>query len=152
MKRIIFVFSLLVIIILAGCSEQQAIEEGMEEPSTVDWKDVVLKDVITGENFKISDFKGKPILLESFAVWCPTCRQQQDKIKELHSQIGEAVVSISLDTDPNEDEQKIIGHINRYGYNWRFAISPKELTKGLIDEFGISVVNAPSAPLKTHLN
>jgi hypothetical protein len=29
--------------------------------------DMQLKDVATGNNFKIGDFKGKPVLLESFA-------------------------------------------------------------------------------------
>jgi len=113
----------------------------------VAWLDFELKDVSTGESFKISDFVGKPILLESFAVWCPTCTAQQNKLKELHEEVGDSVVSISLDTDPNEDEERIRTHIESNGFNWYYAISPIEVTQALIDEFGNSIVSAPTAPM-----
>jgi thiol-disulfide isomerase/thioredoxin len=111
-----------------------------------DWKQIELKDVRTGESFKISDFEGKPILLESFAVWCPTCTRQQNILKELHNENPE-IISISLDTDPNEDESKVLEHINRNDFDWRYAISPIDLTQALIDDFGVGVVNAPSVPI-----
>jgi hypothetical protein len=57
------------------------------------------------------------------------------------------VVHISLDTDPNEDEAKVREHIERNGFGWYFAVAPEELTKALIDEFGLTVVSAPSAPV-----
>ncbi|WP_157196632.1 TlpA family protein disulfide reductase [Methanococcoides burtonii] len=40
-------------------------------------------DTITGDTFKISDFEGQTIILETFAVWCPTCLQQQKKMEKL---------------------------------------------------------------------
>ena len=41
-----------------------------ETPSTaVAWLDTPLTDAVTGEEFKLSDFKGKPVLLHAFAVW-----------------------------------------------------------------------------------
>jgi thiol-disulfide isomerase/thioredoxin len=109
--------------------------------------DIELTDVATGQKFKISDFKGKPVLLESFAVWCPTCTSQQREIKKLKEKEGEAIVHISLDTDPNEDEAKVREHIQRNGFDWYYAVSPIELTTALIDEFGLTIVNAPSAPV-----
>lgn len=127
--------------------QQKMIEEMEPEPMQDGWRDAELKDVLTGSTFKISDFKGKPILLESFAVWCPTCRKQQEKIKELHEDVGDSVISISLDTDPNEDTSKVIGHANKNDFDWLFAVSPTAVTQELIDEFGISVVNAPGAPV-----
>jgi len=111
------------------------------------WMDFELKDIRTGESFKISDFAGKPILLESFAVWCPTCTKQQRDIKELHEEVGDDVISISLDTDPEEDEARVLAHIQSNGFEWYYAISPIELTQSLIDEFGNSIVSAPSVPM-----
>ena len=111
------------------------------------WMDIELKDAATGEKFKIRDFKGTPILLESFAVWCPTCLRQQKAMQELKAREGERVVHISLDTDPNEDEAKIKEHAQTHGLDWHFAVSPLELTKALMDEFGLRIVSAPSAPV-----
>jgi len=111
------------------------------------WMEIELKDLNSGETFMISDLIGKPILLESFAVWCPTCKRQQDNLKTLHEELGDSFVSIGLDTDPNEDEAQVRSYIEKNGFDWRYAIAPKELTQALIDEFGVGVVNAPSAPI-----
>lgn len=116
-------------------------------PDSSDWKDIQLKDVNTGNTFKISDFKGKPVLVESFAVWCPTCTKQQKEIKKLHDLIGDDVVSVALDTDSNEEESKIKAHAERNGFDWNYVVSPPELTRKLIDTYGTSIVNAPSTPM-----
>ena len=110
------------------------------------WRTTELTDVKTGETFIVDQFD-KPVILESFAVWCPTCTRQQKEIKKLHQEIGEDAISISLDTDPNEDRQKVLDHINSNGFDWYYAVAPKEVTQSLIDEFGFSVANAPSAPV-----
>jgi thiol-disulfide isomerase/thioredoxin len=111
------------------------------------WIDAEFKDVRTGESFRISDFAGKPVLLESFAVWCPTCTKQQKEIKEFHEDVGDSVVSISLDTDPNEDEARVLEHVNSNGFDWYYAVSPASVTQELINEFGVGFVNAPSVPM-----
>ena len=110
------------------------------------WRDVVLRDVRTGVEFKVSDFSDKPILLESFAVWCPTCTKQQNEIKKFH-EVSSDVISISLDTDPNEDEAFVLDHIERNGFDWYYAVSPVAVTQMLIDEFGPGIVQAPSVPM-----
>lgn len=127
---------------LAACTTS-----GTLAPATPAWMDIELTDVATGEIFKISDFKGRPVLLESFAVWCPTCLAQQQEVKKVKQSQGEKVVHISLDTDPNEDEGLVREHLERNDLDWYFAVSPVALTQALIDEFGLSVVAAPRAPV-----
>lgn len=112
------------------------------------WMEIELKDVNSGETFKISDFEGQKVLIESFAVWCPTCTLQQQKTKEFEqTSAGKDVISISLDLDPGEDEAQVLRHTEENGFDWRYAISPIELTQGLIDDFGSSVISAPSVPM-----
>ncbi|MEE9192697.1 MAG: DOMON domain-containing protein [Candidatus Aerophobetes bacterium] len=118
-----------------------------EVESAQAWMDIELKDVRTGELFRVSDFRGRPILLESFAVWCPTCLRQQKEMQKLKEKEGDTVVHISLNTDPNEDEDKIREHLEENGLDWYFAVSPPELTKALIDEVGLAIVSAPLAPV-----
>ena len=134
-----FVFLLLGVVLLFGCTIQA-------DTVSKDWKNVELKNVNTGEMFKISDFDG-PVLLESFAVWCPTCTKQQKIFKEFIAQDTTGVLHVSLDTDPNEDKQQIIDHALSNGFEWYYAVSPIELTQQLIDIYGVGVVNAPSVPV-----
>jgi thiol-disulfide isomerase/thioredoxin len=121
--------------------------EGWLDATSRSWYNTGLKDVRTGEMFMLSDFSGEVILFESFAVWCPTCTRQQKEIKKLHEEIGDDVISVSLDIDSNEDESQVLRHTNEQGFNWRFAVSPTALTQGLVDDFGVDIVNAPSAPV-----
>ncbi len=39
------------------------------EAGTLSWVDIELTDVKTGETFRVSDFSGEQVLVESFAVW-----------------------------------------------------------------------------------
>ena len=143
---------LLVAIIIAGSvsctSDRTVTPTPAPSPATAPgWMEIELTDVATGETFKVSDFKGKPILLESFAVWCPTCLAQQKEMKKVKQIDGENIIHISLDTDPNEDEDKVREHIEKNELDWYFAVSPVELTQALIDEFGLNFVSAPRAPV-----
>ena len=112
-----------------------------------DWLAVELSDVRSGEAFTIADFAGTPVLLESFAVWCPICTSQQKQVRALHEEVGDQVVSIALNTDPNESDKQVTAHLDRNGFDWRYAVASADLIRALRDEFGVRVLNAPSAPM-----
>lgn len=116
------------------------------DTETTNWRDIRVKNINSQELFKISDFPNEIVLVESFAVWCPTCTRQQKITKEFKKEFPD-VISISLDTDPNEDEARVMEHITRNGFDWYYAIAPVEMTLSLIDEFGTGIVNAPSVPM-----
>ena len=152
---LVVIIALILVLVLTG-GPAQLINQGSSSGNsgsvsapgeTRSWMEFELEDIRTGETFRISDFQGKPILLESFAVWCPTCTKQQREIKKLHDEIGDDIISISLDTDPNEDTEIIRAHINTNDFTWYYTISPIEMTQALIDEFGNSIISAPSAPM-----
>lgn len=153
MKKII-IFIVIVIVISLGINYFLDLNQRMADiekevnietdDGVINWKNVGLIDVLTDKKFKISDFTGKIILLESFAVWCPTCLKQQKEIKKL---LNEDIVHISLDTDPNEDGSLVRNHALTNSLDWRFVISPIEMTRALINEFGVGFVSAPSAPV-----
>ena len=117
------------------------------QPLVAAWMHAELVDVLTGAVFRVSDFYGKPVLIESFAVWCSICLRQQKEMAKLVESEGEMIVHLSLDTDPNEDATAMLAHANRHGFEWPFAVAPVELTRTLIDVFGLTVVNAPRAPV-----
>ena len=125
----------------------QAVSDAGDEvedlDESFDWETFKFTDVRTGDTFSVADFAGEKILIESFAVWCPTCTRQQKVFQEMKGD----VVHISLDTDPNENREAIVEHLDRNGFDWLYAIVPAEVSRSLIDEFGITIVNAPSAPV-----
>ena len=60
-------------------------ENSIDAPA---WFGVVLTNVGTGESFTINDFKGKVVLVETLAMWCPSCKKQQGQDKTPHAALG----------------------------------------------------------------
>lgn len=112
------------------------------ETASMSWRSIELTSVQDNETFTVDGFGG-PVVIQSFAVWCPKCEQQSKELQNL----DEDITLIGLNTDPNEDAEKVQQHINNHGFDWRFAVAPTELTESLIDEFGPTVTNAPSTPI-----
>jgi thiol-disulfide isomerase/thioredoxin len=133
--------------ILSGCSMLDVQNKTAGDEKSFTWRNIELKDISTGKAFAINDFNGRPVLLESFAIWCQLCSRQQHETKKLRQQAGDSIIYISIDTDPNEDEDAIKSYIAKNGFDWRYAIASKEMTQSLIGDFGIKVVNAPGVPM-----
>lgn len=148
-RDVISVVLIVGLMFIVGCSsESQGTPSAESDQGTAgDWLTLEMKNLNSGENFKIADFAGKKVLVESFAVWCPLCTKQQQRIKTLHEEIGDDVISVSINTDPNEDESIVTSHTQQHGFDWHYAIAPTAVTQSLIDQFGVGVVNAPSVPV-----
>jgi thiol-disulfide isomerase/thioredoxin len=107
------------------------------------WRGTELTDVLTGDSFTVAGLAG-PVVLESFAVWCPVCTSQQEVLGAV---AGDGVSVVSLNTDPNEDAEAVRSHAEEHGFDWRYAVAPSAMTQALIEEFGPGITSAPSAPV-----
>jgi len=70
------------LVMTAACVKSSALEIG--GPA----KDFTLKDV-DGNTVKLSDFKGKAVILNFFASWCPPCRHEVPDFMELQKSYGD---------------------------------------------------------------
>lgn len=122
----------------------ESMETTAEGDASMGWQSTELTDVRSDETFSVSEFDG-PVVVETFAVWCPKCTKQQNQLRGLATDDDVTVVSINV--DPNEDAQKVAEHANQNGFGWNYAVAPTEMTKSLTDAFGPTVLNAPSSPV-----
>ena len=51
----------------AAASTETPVAE--EQGASIAWLDTPLTDAVTGKEFRLSDYRGKPILLHAFATW-----------------------------------------------------------------------------------
>ena len=134
---------------IAASAQRGSAQAATTTPPAV-WLQTELTDVNSGETFTLADFAGTPILLESFAVWCPVCLSQQLQIEGLHS-TPISFVSVSVDTDPHESAAEVVCHTPHHGFadydHWHYAVAPVALTRALVSAFGPVVASVPSAPV-----
>lgn len=114
-----------------------------------DWFGLEMTDVRTGETFTIDDFAGKVVLLETMAIWCPTCAHQGDEIRRLHEILGDPadLVSISLDVDMGEDAAMLKAYADALGHDWHFAVAPLLVARALGNLYSAQYLNPPLAPM-----
>ena len=56
-------------------------------------------EYLNGEKFKLSELKGKPIVLNFWATWCPPCRREMPLLQKLHDEGKIIVVGVNLQED-----------------------------------------------------
>ena len=127
-------------------SDMMSEDEMMEAPA---WFSVSLTDVNSSETFTINDLKGKVILVETMAVWCSNCLKQQTQVKALHQTLGKRddFVSIGIDIDSNEDAAKLKGFVDANGFDWKYVVSPAEVSRDISSLYGGQFLNPPSTPM-----
>ncbi|MBU8917308.1 TlpA family protein disulfide reductase [Bacillus sp. FJAT-29953] len=66
---------------------------------------------LAGETVKISDLKGKKVMLNFWATWCPPCKAEMPDMEQLHKEAGDDITILAVNIDPQLDVQ---GFVNEY--------------------------------------
>ncbi|GLB60794.1 peroxiredoxin family protein [Cytobacillus sp. NCCP-133] len=58
---------------------------------------------LEGETVKLSDYKGKKIMLNFWATWCPPCKAEMPDIQKFYTEKGNKIVILAVNIDPQYD-------------------------------------------------
>ncbi|MBU8893521.1 MAG: TlpA family protein disulfide reductase [Bacteroidales bacterium] len=119
----------------------------------------IIQNLVTGEEFRLSELKGKMVLIDFWASWCKPCRKENPNIVEVYKKYKDAsfkngkgftVLSVSLDFKQEAWEKAIKTDLMEWSYHvgdlkgWRNAAAQEYKVKSipisyLIDGNGIIV-------------
>jgi peroxiredoxin len=63
---------------------------------------------LAGDTVKLSDLKGKKVMLNFWATWCPPCKAEMPAMEEFHKQAGDEVVILAVNIDPHLDVKAFV--------------------------------------------
>lgn len=102
MLRFILLFALCLSVSLAGCTKPEAPKKSVEAAAVEKSPapEVSLVSLSNGTPLKLADLRGKVVLLNFWATWCPPCREEIPSMMKLNSAMAGKpfqMVAVSID-------------------------------------------------------
>ena len=118
-------------------------------PDLPDWYSWPLAEATTGQSFRVGDFQGKVILVETMAVWCSNCFRQQKEVARLLETLDERddLIILGINIDPNEDTALLSDYVAKNGFDWLYTVASAELIEEISRLYGPQYLNPPSSPM-----
>jgi len=98
MLKVILLIILTLVLLVTGCSEPSGARVGEPAP------DFKLQN-LDGQYISLSDLRGKPVLLNFWATWCPPCRVEMPYLQEIFeewSDKGLVLLTIDIGEGPSQ--------------------------------------------------
>lgn len=98
----------------SSTAQETSLAEGLSQGQTA--PDFTLTDQ-NGDNVKLSDYRGKKVILNFWATWCPPCRAEMPHMQEFHENNADGdvvILAVNLTAQDN-GEEAIRSFIDEFG-------------------------------------
>ncbi len=99
---------------------------------------------IAGAELKLPEsFKGKVVLVDFWATWCPPCRREVPHLVEAHKKYnsrGLEIVSVSLDSWRKIGVEKVVEYAKKNEMSWAHVYDNAE---AIAEQYGVQGIPAP---------
>jgi len=99
----------------------EAGQSAENEDERIAYVDINLKDR-EGNAVALSDFIGKPIVLNFWASWCPPCKEEMPEFEKLYLECGDDVQFLMVDLVDGQQETVEIGAAYADGQGFTFPV------------------------------
>lgn len=129
LRKYILSVSLSIIVAFVAANVFAGISKGKTAP------DFSLKSM-TGENIRLSEMRGKVVMINFWATWCAPCRKEMPLLNDIynkHSKSGFVLMGINIDNKPKKAEKMA----KKLGINFPVLF---DNTKKVSEAYGVSAM------------
>jgi cytochrome c biogenesis protein CcmG/thiol:disulfide interchange protein DsbE len=83
---------------------------------------------VDGKTVKLSDYKGKIVIIDFWATWCPPCRRGVPDLISIQKEFKKDVVVIGISLDREKTIKDVPGFIKDYGINYPVVYGDDQVT------------------------
>jgi thiol-disulfide isomerase/thioredoxin len=85
----------------------------------------IVQDVDSGSSYYLSDFRGRVVVLDLFATWCPPCKVALPYLRQIYDTYSDNVVQIiSIDIDNSESQSLVSKFREDENMDWIVSLDP----------------------------
>jgi len=77
-----------------------------------------------GKDFDLTAYRGKVVLVNVWATWCPPCRDELPELQGLHEAHGDEFVVIGISTDKARNHKNVRGLMSQFGITYPVVLDP----------------------------
>ncbi len=124
---------------LAGCSSGQATAQGPKEGYQVgDLAPGFGLQNLAGQMVALPDFRGKPVLRNFWATWCPPCREEMPLLQEVFQDKALADKGlVVLTVDLGESPATVEAFMKSNGYSFPVLLDTQQIVANTYNVRGI---------------
>lgn len=88
-------------------------------------------ETLDGDTVRLSDFRGKRVMLNFWATWCPPCRAEMPDMQRFHEDKDVVILAVNLTDTPNESIEKVEDFIDEFGITFRALLDTETAVANL---------------------
>lgn len=84
---------------------------------------------LEGKTVKLSDYKGKIVIIDFWATWCPPCRKGIPDLVDLQKTYSKDLVVIGISLDQDRTIKDLKPFIQNYGINYPVVLGDEKVVR-----------------------
>src|SRR3989338_5641489 len=90
-------------------------------------------ETLEGKRAKLSDYRGKKVILNFWASWCPPCREEMPEFQRIYSENQDKIVVLGVNLQESKENAELF--VKKLGITFPILLDPNAQVKDMYNVF-----------------